>query len=104
VSGTNILTLGDSIWQTTGMGRAIRAADDGLVYYVLNRVNGRMRIFDDQADFEAFERILSAAVQRTGTDLLAFCLMPNHWHLVVMPPEEGELSRFVRWLSLMVLD
>jgi putative transposase len=82
------------------MGRAKRAADGGLIYHVLNRANGRMKIFKDEADFEAFERILAEAVERTGTDLLAFCLMPNHWHLVVMPHEDGELSRFVGWLSL----
>jgi putative transposase len=66
------------------MGHAKRAADGGLIYHVLNGANGRMRIFDDEASNEAFERILSEAVQRTGTDLLAFCLMPNHWHLVVL--------------------
>src|SRR5271163_2764361 len=82
------------------MGRAKRAADGGLIYHVLNRANGRLRIFDDAADFEAFERILEEAVKRTGTDLLAFCLMPNHWHLVVKPNQDGELSRFVGWLTL----
>jgi len=82
------------------MGRAKRAADGGLIYHVLNRANGRMRIFDDDADYEAFERILMAAVERTGTEVLAFCLMPNHWHLVLQPHEDGELSRFVGWLSL----
>lgn len=64
------------------MGRAKRAADGGLIYHVLNRANGRMRIFDDPADYEAFERILEEGVTRTGTLVLAFCLMPNHWHLV----------------------
>jgi putative transposase len=82
------------------MGRAKRAADGGLIYHVLNRANGRMRIFDDYEDFEAFERIVMEAVERTGTDLLAFCLMPNHWHLILKPHEDGELSRFVGWMSL----
>src|SRR5580658_547315 len=82
------------------MGRAKRAADGGLIHHVLNRANGRLRIFDDAADLEAFERILEEAVKRTGTDLLAFCLMPNHWHLVLKPHEDGELSRFVGWLTL----
>jgi putative transposase len=82
------------------MGRAKRAADGGLIYHVLNRANGRARIFDADADYEAFERIVEESVARTGTDLLAFCLMPNHWHLVLKPHEDGELSRFVGWLSL----
>ena len=59
-----------------------------------------MRIFDDDADYEAFERILAQAVARTQTRLLAYCLMPNHWHLLVWPREDGELSRFVGWLTL----
>ena len=82
------------------MGRAKRAADGGLIYHVLNRANGRLTIFVDDDDFEAFERILKESAERTGTDVLAFCLLPNHWHLVVKPHEDGELSRFVGWLTL----
>jgi putative transposase len=59
-----------------------------------------MRIFDDDGDYEAFEKILREAVERTETRLLAYCVMPNHWHLVVWPREDGELSRFVGWLTL----
>jgi len=51
-------------------------------------------------DYEAFERVLEEAVERTQTRLLAYCVMPNHWHLVVWPREDGELSRFVGWLTL----
>jgi putative transposase len=67
------------------MGRPKRAADGGLIYHVLNRANGRLAIFKKDADYEAFERILEQAVARTGTRLLAYCLMPNHWHLLVYP-------------------
>jgi len=82
------------------MGRPKRAADGGLIYHVLNRANARSTIFASEADYEAFERVLLAAVERTGTRLLAYCLMPNHWHLVVWPHDDGELSRFVGWLTL----
>jgi putative transposase len=67
---------------------------------VLNRANARLSIFDDDGDYEAFERVLLHAVERTETRLLAYCLMPNHWHLVVWPRQDGELSRFVGWLTL----
>ena len=77
-----------------------RAADGGLIYHVLNRGNARMTIFEKAGDYEAFENILEQAVERYGTEILAWCLMPNHWHLVVKPHEDGELSRFVGWLSL----
>jgi REP-associated tyrosine transposase len=82
------------------MGRPHRAAEAGYVYHVLNRSNARMTIFEDDGDYEAYEEVLSQAVERTQTRLLAYCVMPNHWHLVVWPREDGELSRFVGWLTL----
>jgi putative transposase len=82
------------------MGRPHRAALGGYVYHVLNRANARLTIFDSDGDYQAFEEILAEAVERTETRLLAYCLMPNHWHLVVWPRQAGELSRFIGWLTL----
>ena len=82
------------------MGRPKRAADGGLIYHVLNRANARLSIFEKDGDYEAFERILADAIERTGTRLLAYCLMPNHWHLAILPVQDGELSRFTGWLTL----
>jgi putative transposase len=59
-----------------------------------------MTIFEDVGDYEAFEQALAQAVERTKTRLLAYCVMPNHWHLIVWPRKDGELSRFVGWLTL----
>ena len=83
-----------------GMGRPHRAAEGGYVYHVLNRANARLAIFDDDGDYAAFEKILGQAVARFETRLLAYCLMPNHWHLVVWPRKDGELSGLVGWLTL----
>ena len=82
------------------MGRPRRVAEGGYVYHVLNRANARLTIFEVAADYEAFERVLQQAVERTETRLLTYCLMPNHWHLLVWPQRDGELSRFVGWLTL----
>ncbi|HEY1602941.1 MAG TPA: transposase [Pirellulales bacterium] len=82
------------------MGRAHRAAEGGYVYHVLNRANARMTIFNDAGDYQAFEQVLIEAVERTATRLLAYCVLPNHWHLLVWPTADGELSRFVGWLTL----
>jgi putative transposase len=82
------------------MGRPLRSAPGGYVYHVLNRANARTTIFEDDADYQAFERVLLEAVERTHTRLLAYCVMPNHWHLLVWPRHEGELSQFVGWLTL----
>jgi putative transposase len=44
--------------------------------------------------------VVEDAVERFGMRLLEFCLMPNHWHMVVWPRKDDELSRFVGWLAL----
>ena len=72
------------------MGRPLRAAEAGYVYHVLNRANARKTIFEKDQDYEAFERVLAEAVERTKTRLLAYCLMPNHWHLVVWPQARAD--------------
>jgi putative transposase len=82
------------------MGRALRAVTGGMVFHVLNRGNARARIFHKDADYEAFERILADAKERYDMRVLAYCLMPNHWHLVLWPRHDGDLSRFIGWLTL----
>lgn len=82
------------------MGRPLRSAVGGVVYHVLNRANARSQIFEDDGDYAAFQRILIDAADRTAMRLLAYCVMPNHWHLVVCPREDGDLTRFAGWLTL----
>lgn len=81
------------------MPRKARFAPGGLAYHVINRGNGRMKLFGKQADYLAFQDVLQEAMRRTPTRLLAWCLMPNHWHLVIWPRKDGELTEFVRWLT-----
>ena len=81
------------------MPRQARNAPGGLIYHVLNRAVGRLPLLQKIGDFEAFERVLQEALGRRPVRLLAYCLMPNHWHLVVWPREDGDLSEFVRWLT-----
>ncbi|MEK7091859.1 MAG: transposase [Patescibacteria group bacterium] len=69
------------------------------VYHVLNRANGRLPIFDQPEDYQLFETILEEAVEKFDMRLLAYCLMPNHWHLVLYPKEDGDLARFMGWLT-----
>ena len=58
-----------------------------------------MALFEKDADYEAFERVLAEAMQEFPTRLLSYCLMPNHWHLVIWPRNDGELTDFLRWLT-----
>jgi putative transposase len=71
------------------------------VYHVLNRRVMRLRLFAKTADYEAFERVLAAGLARAdGPRLLAYCLMPNHWHLVVQAVEDTDLSTWMQWLTV----
>jgi len=82
------------------MGRVKRADAAGATYHMLNRANRRATIFEKDSDYEAFERILIDAVAKFKIDLFSYCVMPNHWHLVVRPMVDGEVSRFAQWLTL----
>ena len=53
----------------------------------------------EEGDYQAFERVLGEAHQRTPTRILAYCVMPNHWHFVLWPKTDDELTAFVRWLT-----
>ena len=71
------------------MPRTARVAPGGYVFHVLNRGNGRMRLFDDDGDYAAFERVLGEVLVAVPVRLLAYCLMPNHWHLLLWPAGDG---------------
>src|SRR6186713_2799860 len=79
--------------------RALKDAG-GIVFHVLNRSARRTTLFRDPQDYIAFERALKVALHKFPIRLLAYCVMPNHWHLVVWPRKDGELSQFVGWLTL----
>ncbi|MCB1992738.1 MAG: transposase [Geminicoccaceae bacterium] len=81
------------------MPRAPRTDVGGLVYHVLNRANARASLFDDAGDYRHFTTLLAEERSRAGMRLLAWCLMPNHWHLVLWPRADGDLGRFVRRLT-----
>jgi putative transposase len=81
------------------MPRRPRVATGGYVYHALNRAVGRSTVFETVDDYAAFEKVLEEAGQRTRMRLLAFCVMPNHWHLVLWPRADGDLSEYMRWLT-----
>ncbi len=81
------------------MPRQARVAPGGLVYHVLNRAVARLPLLQKPEDYDAFERVLAEARLRHPMRILAYCLMPNHWHLVLYPRADGQLTAFVRWLT-----
>jgi putative transposase len=82
------------------MPRPRRAAEGGLIYHALNRANARLAIFQTDEDYAAFQRVVAEAVVRHHMRLLAYCLMPNHFHVLLWPREDGDLSRFMSWLTM----
>jgi len=81
------------------MPRSGRIAAGGIIYHVLNRGNGRARLFHKPEDYDAFLRILMDVKQAVAVQVLGLCLMPNHWHLALLPGEDGDLSRFMLRLT-----
>ena len=81
------------------MPRAARVAPGGTVFHVLNRGNERRTIFESEGDYLAFLRVLSQTVEEVPLRILAWCLMPNHWHLLLWPREDGQLGRFMQRLT-----
>ena len=82
------------------MPRRPRLAAGDLAYHVLNRRVGRLELFEKPTDYAAFENILFEAHTRTNIRIAAYCLMPNHWHLLLWPRHDGELSEVLRWITV----
>ncbi|MGC8560243.1 MAG: transposase [Phycisphaerae bacterium] len=71
----------------------------GVIYHVTNRGNGRMKIFRKPGDYLSFVELLIAGKQRVPMDVFGFCLMPNHWHLVLRPRGGDDLAAYLSWVS-----
>jgi putative transposase len=82
------------------MPRTARVAPGGMLFHVLNRGVGRMRLFLKDADFEAFERIVTKTLDTRPMRIVAYALLPNHWHFVLWPAREGALAAFMQKLTI----
>jgi putative transposase len=81
------------------MPRTARAAAGGVVYHVLNRSNGRGQIFRKDEDFAAFLKLLAQGRERANVEVFAFCLMHNHWHLLLRPRGDRDLAAYLSWVT-----
>jgi putative transposase len=81
------------------MPRIPRSAIDGECCHILNRGNGRQEVFHKEADYEAFHRAIAHACIEVPMPVLGYCLMPNHFHLVLQPATAADLSRWMHWLQ-----
>lgn len=81
------------------MARMARASVGGVCYHVLNRGNARAEVFHKDGDYAAFVQLLIDVHDYVAMRVLSYCLMPNHFHLVLWPREDGDLSRAMQWLT-----
>ena len=82
------------------MPRTARIAPGGMVFHVLNRGVGRMNLFAKQGDYEAFERSIEKTLESRPMRICGYCLMPNHWHFVCWPQQDGDLGAFMQKLTI----
>ena len=80
------------------MPRTSRASRVGLVDHVLNRGNGRSDVFHKDDDFAAFVNLMREAHAKVPMRLTGYCLLSNHFHLLLWPHEDRDLSRWMQWL------
>ena len=82
------------------MPRTARVAPGGMVFHVLNRGVARMQLFEKAADYQAFEQVLQDTLDQSPMRICAYAVMPNHWHLLLWPECDGELTAFMQRLTI----
>jgi len=80
------------------MARKTRVEFENAAYHVMVRGNNRDRIFYAESDVELFLDVMAEASSRFSVKVLAYCLMPNHYHLALKTPE-ANLSRTMAWIQ-----
>ncbi|MBM4276282.1 MAG: transposase [Deltaproteobacteria bacterium] len=80
------------------MPRISRGLVDESVYHVINRGNGGQIVFHKDKDYEAFIELVKEAKTRYEVKIFAYCLMPNHFHIILMPNYAEDLSKWMQWL------
>lgn len=81
------------------MPRRPRVSTGQFVFHVLNRAVQGVTLFETAADNELFVDLFAEAARRVPIRILAFVIMPNHWHLVLWPLTDYSLSPFMKWLT-----
>src|SRR2546427_707368 len=79
-----------------GMARKLRVEYEGAIYHLMNRGDRREPIFGDDVDRELFLETLGQACAKTDWQVHAYCLMENHFHLVVETPR-ANLVAGMKW-------
>jgi putative transposase len=81
------------------MPRRARGDTKGMVFHAMNRAVKRATMFDAAWEYAAFENLLAETKKKVPISLLNYCVMPNHWHLILLVHQDGDLSRFMHRLT-----
>jgi len=81
------------------MARKRREAIGGWAYHVCNRGSRKGVLFETSEDFDNFERLMAEARTKRPMRITGYCLMTTHVHFLLWPQEDGDLSRFMHWLT-----
>ena len=81
------------------MPRTARTLADNQIYHIINRGNRREAVFHDNYDYEKFLKLLIESKEKYAIKIYAYCLMPNHFHLVIYTKYANFLSQAMHWIS-----
>lgn len=81
------------------MPRKPRQCPPGEIIHVCNRAVQRSQMFFHEFDYGQVIQVLSQALEKYPVDLFAYCLMPNHWHLLLRAREPLAISKMLHWFS-----
>lgn len=73
------------------MARLARVVVPGIPYHVTQRGNRRQQTFFEDGDFALYRDLLAEAARRAGASVWAYCLMPNHVHVIIVPGDADGL-------------
>jgi putative transposase len=93
-------TANDFVLELPTMPRSLRTIEAGGIYHVINRGNGKRRIFRKDEDYQAFLKVLAGGLKRHPVELLAFCVLSNHWHLLLWPKTDAALPKLLAWITV----
>ena len=82
------------------MPRSNRVDVGNMIYHVINRASARLMLFDAKEDYQLILQTLEEAKEKYGMRILAYCIMPNHFHLLLHPKNDGDLSKFMYWFTM----
>jgi putative transposase len=82
------------------MPRQPRTDIKDIVYHVVNRANARLQIFNEESDYCLFENTLDEGIHKFQMRVLAYSIMPNHIHLALYPNVDGQITKFMHWVTM----